>query len=144
MKHKIHIRGHHLLVGITLAIATIGLPLASGHGPFKRFDDKNVRTIVVTAKNMMFNASNPSFAIEPGERVRVVLRNEDPGMKHDLVIPEIGIRTPVLEVGEEAILEFRAPETGTFEYYCSMHSMSMRGFFFVGDAAGAELTERSQ
>jgi hypothetical protein len=132
-----------MLIGAILVVATIGLSIASSHKPFQVFDTKAVRTIILTARDMKFNANNPDFAIEPGKMVRVVLRNEDPGMKHDLVIPDIGIRTPVLQFGEEAVLEFRAPDTRMFEYFCSMHSVLMRGRFFVGEMPGAELTEES-
>ncbi len=131
-----------ILIGAILVIATIGLSIASGRGPFKVFDTKDVRTIVLTTKDMKFNSTNPAFNLVPGEMIRVILRNEDPGMKHDLVIPAIGIRTPVLAYGEEAVLEFRAPDTGTFEYFCSMHPVSMQGQFSVVGLSGADLTER--
>lgn len=84
-------------------------------------------TIVVTAKDMMYNGTNPEIVLAPGQRVRLVLRNEEPGVKHDLVIPELNLRTPLLEFGEQAVLEFLAPDRGTFVYLCSLHPVRMRG-----------------
>ena len=42
-----------------------------------------------------------------------------------------GIRTPVLEAGEETVLEFLAPSTDLFECFCSMHSVTMQGYFQI-------------
>lgn len=96
------------------------------------------RTIVVTAQDMMFNETNPTIELTPGETVRLVFRNEDPGMKHDLNIPALGLRTGVIEAGEEAVLEFTVPDNGTFEYVCSLHPVSMRGLFAVADTDNGE------
>lgn len=102
------------------------------------------RTIVITAENMMFNGNNPTIPLEPGESVRLVFRNQDPGMKHDLIIPALGLATGIIEAGEEVVLEFHVPDDGTFEYFCSLHPVSMRGMFAVGYAPGSdEVAERS-
>jgi plastocyanin len=144
MRLRPRIRKRQLLLGAALAVASVGLPIASGHIPLRSVDDGVVRTVVLTARGMKFNMTNPSIALVPGETVRVILRNEDPGMRHDLVIPEIGIRTPVLEAGEEAVLEFRAPQAGVFDYFCSMHPVSMQGVFRIDDTPAPELTELSE
>ena len=96
------------------------------------------RTIVVTAQNMMFNETNPTIQLTAGETVRVVFRNEDPGMQHDLIIPALGLRTGIIETGEEAVFEFTVPDDGTFQYLCSLHPVSMRGFFAVADVDDGE------
>ncbi len=85
------------------------------------------RTIVITAKDMMFNETNPTIEVAPGETIRLVFRNEDPGMKHDLFIPVLDLRTGVIEAGDQAVLVFRAPKRGSFDYLCSLHPVSMRG-----------------
>ena len=132
-----------MLIGAAIVVATLGLSIASGHGPLRVFDDTDIQTIVITARDMKFNSDNPTIFVAPGTTVRVILVNEDPGMKHDLVIPEMGIRTPILRPGEEAVLEFRVPDSGTFAYFCSMHRLSMQGFFSVGNPADPEVTRRS-
>ena len=112
----------------------IALPLFLGNifaqrGSLKL--DTEVRTIVITAKDMKFNQTNPTFEVAYGEAVRIVFRNEDAGMRHDFVIEDLGLRTPVLQPGQEAIIEFIAQTEGTFEYFCSIHPISMRGTLLV-------------
>jgi plastocyanin len=62
-----------------------------------------------------------------------VLRNEDPGMTHDLTLPGLGARTPQLrQSGTSAELTVRMPETpGELDYLCSSHARSMRGVIDV-------------
>ncbi len=116
---------------VAIGLAAIGLLAATASTLPIRRQALDSRTIVVVAENMMFNSTNPTIVVAPGEMIRLVFRNEDAGMKHDLAIPELGIRTGVLEPGETAVLEFRAPEKDFFEYLCSLHPVSMRGFFAV-------------
>lgn len=115
-----------LAIVMTVAISTMSDRPRPGKTAFD-----GVRTVVLTAKDMKFNMSNPTIAVAPGEIVRIVIRNEDPGMKHDLFIPQLQLRTPVLEFGDEAVLQFRAPRTGFLEYLCSFHPVSMRGLFEI-------------
>jgi len=96
----------------------------------------DVREIELTARSMAFYApgsgANPTLAVRPGERVRIVVRNETPGMVHDLAIDAFGVSTPLLNAGETGALEFTAPrEAGRHEYVCRPHSVMMRGVIEV-------------
>ena len=124
-------RTRQWLIGAVLMAMALGAPVASGRGPADDSTADGVRTIVMTAKDMRFNVTNPTITLAPGELIRIVFRNEDPGMKHDLIIPDLEIGTRVLEPGEETVLEFRAPKSGLFLYRCSMHPISMLGNFRV-------------
>lgn len=97
------------------------------------------RTIVVTAKDMMYNQTNPDIILAPGEWIRLVFRNEEPGVKHNLVIDGLGLATPILKTGEEAVLLFRAPPVGSFDYFCTLHPLMMRGALIV-KAPGTQTT----
>jgi plastocyanin len=92
------------------------------------------RTVVFTARDMTFwvegqASANPAVPAAPGEALRLELRNQDPGMAHDLALPELGRSTRVLKTaGEVAAIELRAPdEIGDYDYVCSMHGRLMRG-----------------
>lgn len=121
------------LIGTLLTLMAIGTPVAGDRGPHGDSTADGVRTIVITAKDMRFNVTNPTITFAPGELIRIVFRNEDPGMKHDLMIPDLGLGTRVLEAGEETVLRFRAPKSGLFLYLCSLHPVSMRGAFRVSN-----------
>ena len=94
------------------------------------------REIVLVARDMAFTRAapgnrarrNPPLGLRSGERIRLVVRNEDRGSVHDLVLEGIGLRTRVLKYGESDALVFQVPEReGTGWYACSFHTRMMRG-----------------
>jgi copper binding plastocyanin/azurin family protein len=99
------------------------------------------RQVTLLARGMAFYlpgdaTPNPRLVAERGEELRIVLRNEDRGMPHDLEVPEAGgdrkATREVRGIGDTASLAFRAPETpGDYEYVCTLHSRMMRGVLEV-------------
>ena len=109
------------------------------------------REIVLIAKRMAFSAPEPpggapsapasapsgetpgpTIVLRAGERVRIVLRNQDPGMRHDLVADHLGLRTRALDHGESDEIALRVPNAKSEgDYYCSFHSRLMRGRIVV-------------
>ena len=75
---------------------------------------------------------NPTLRLHAGEEVRLVFRNDDPGMKHDFTIPGWGVVTKRVEGKGEASVTFRAPEgPATLTYQCTPHSAMMKGTIAV-------------
>lgn len=96
------------------------------------------RTITLVARDMAFfvageTARNPRLVVDRGEAVRFVLRNEDPGMAHDLRLPSLDAATLLLQKsGTSAEMTLRAPrEPGEHVYFCSLHTRIMRGVLEV-------------
>ena len=96
------------------------------------------REIRLVVKDMTFylegqDAPNPTLRVRAGEHIRLVLRNEDPGMDHDLVIQSWQVATSMLQrKGEEADVSFRVPDrTGTETYTCTPHAQMMRGSIHI-------------
>lgn len=92
------------------------------------------REIRLVVRDMTFylegqKTPNPALRMRAGERVRIVLRNEDPGMKHDLVIKSWQVGTPTLDrSGQETAVAFRVPDRRGIETYsCTPHAEMMRG-----------------
>ena len=97
-----------------------------------------VREIPLVARGMAFyladdpSTANPSIHVRAGERVRFVVRNETPGMAHDLAIPSLGIVVPPLSQGETGNADLVVPgQPGVFEYQCRPHAVMMKGTLVV-------------
>ena len=93
-----------------------------------------IREIHVVVRDMAFyvdggSEPNPPITLRAGEQVRVHLRNEDPGMRHDFAVKAWTVSTKMLEDrGEEDTIVFRAPlERGEATYLCSPHARMMNG-----------------
>jgi plastocyanin len=119
-----------LLAALFVVAAAASAIVLSARGPA-------VREIRLVARDMTFYLDgqaepNPTLRIRAGESVRLVLRNEDEGMRHDIAIPEWGAVTRRLEAGEEAAITFRAPDRPMSQpYNCRPHSKIMRGTILV-------------
>lgn len=92
------------------------------------------REIVLVAEAMEFRlpgdpAPNPPIAAAPGERLRIVLVNQDRGYEHDLQLPSLSAATPLIPGdGGRTELVITAPtRTGDYDYLCSIHPLMMRG-----------------
>lgn len=72
---------------------------------------------------------NPTLTVRPGEQVRLVLKNDDPGMRHDFVVEEWDVATRILASrGEQDSITFKAPSSaGEQVYHCTPHAQMMRG-----------------
>jgi plastocyanin len=114
------------IVGMALAmIFVVLIPALSGTPS---------REIVLVAKDMSFYLEgdpinpNPTLEVKAGERVRVVLRNQDRGMTHNFAVPVLGAEVAPMRWNESDDLVFDAPDTpGTYEYVCRPHQLMMRG-----------------
>lgn len=96
------------------------------------------RELVLVARQMAYFTpggveSNPTIRVRAGERVRIVLVNEDRGMLHDLSIGSLGFRVEALAGdGSRGAEILRVPEApGRTEYVCTFHARLMRGVLEV-------------
>ena len=96
------------------------------------------REIVLVARGMSFvlperpDEPNPLLSLRAGERVRLVLRNEAPGLLHDIRIPAWNVQVDQIRAGETADVTFTVPgEVGRTEYRCQPHGELMKGMVEV-------------
>ncbi len=96
-----------------------------------------VHEIRLVVRNMTYyvegnSEPNPTLPLRRGERVRLRLRNDDPGMIHDFAVAAWNVGTPSLTAGEEARLDFTVPDAaGASPYACTPHGQTMRGTMTV-------------
>jgi len=114
------------VVAVAMTIAAIGSTAKS-----------RVREISLVARDMAFYADgnsqpNPVLRATPGERLRITVTNNAPGMVHDLAIDAVSAATGTLSVGQVASIEFTVPEQiGSYEYRCRPHALMMKGVLKV-------------
>ena len=66
--------------------------------------------------------------MKAGERLRIVLRNEDRGMTHDFAVPAVAAAMNAIDWNESGEVTLDVPDTpGAYEYVCRPHSLMMRG-----------------
>jgi plastocyanin len=122
------------IIRVVLIVAAVGgaalLPIVAA----SRGGDPAPREIRIVARDMIFyvdgeQSANPTLRFKAGERIRLVLRNDDAGMTHDFVIKEWNVATETLtDKGAEDTIVFRVPkQRAPTGYYCSPHSEMMRG-----------------
>lgn len=92
------------------------------------------REVTLVVKGMAFyvesdlNTPNPTLEVKAGERLRVVLRNQDRGLTHDFAVPALSAAMKAIGWDETGEVAFDVPETpGTYEYLCRPHRLMMRG-----------------
>jgi plastocyanin len=110
---------------VAVGVAAV-LPLVAERAPS--------RDVVLVARGMTFvlegdpEAVNPVLRFSPGERVRLVLRNETPGIVHDLGIPAWSVGTSLVGGGESSAVTVTVPDRpGLYQYECRPHAQMMRG-----------------
>ncbi len=80
--------------------------------------------IAITGTNFVFSPAE--IGVKKGDSIKIVLTNAGT-YPHDLVIDELGVRTPVINSGETTEISFIADKIGEFEYYCSVNSHRDKG-----------------
>lgn len=91
------------------------------------------RVVVLVVRDMAFHvdgeqSGNPTLRFKAGEKVRLVLRNEVPGMTHDFAVPGWRVATRALQgVGSDVVTVTVPTRPGQYEYICNPHSVMMRG-----------------
>ena len=92
------------------------------------------REVTLVARGMAFylendpNTPNPTLEVKAGERLRVVLRNQDRGLTHDFAVPAVAAAMNAIGWNESGEVVLDVPDTpGTYEYMCRPHALMMRG-----------------
>jgi plastocyanin len=96
------------------------------------------REVLVVARGMTFtlpsdpDTVNPVIRVRPGERLRLTLRNEAPGLMHNFEIPAWDVKTDQIRGGSSTSVTLTVPgEQGRYQYICAPHANLMRGFIEV-------------
>jgi plastocyanin len=77
----------------------------------------SIREFTVVGSEFSFSPS--SISVSAGERVKIIFKNEGKA-PHNLVIQGLGIGTRTIGGGQTDTVEFTAPSSGTYTFYCSV------------------------
>jgi plastocyanin len=98
------------------------------------------REITLVVRGMAFyleddtQTPNPVIEVRAGERIRMVLRNEERGMTHDFAVKALDAAINPIRWNESDDIVIDIPgQPGTYEYVCRPHSLMMRGEIRVTD-----------
>jgi len=83
------------------------------------------KTFNITGGNFYFVPNK--ITVNKGDQVTFVMTNA--GGVHDLVIDELGVKTPILRTGQAATVTFTASKTGSFIYYCDVPEHKSKGMW---------------
>ena|SRR5687767_480569 len=119
------------LIAVVVVVVVVGAWLAA-------VSRTPSREVVLVVRGMAFYLEsdparpNPTLTFTAGERVRVVLRNEERGFTHDFAVPAVKAATDLINWNDEASVTFNVPDRpGTYEYVCEPHAMMMQGRIVV-------------
>lgn len=83
-----------------------------------------VKEVTVVGREYAFSPS--TISISAGERVKITFQNNG-GTPHNLVIEGLGISTRTIGSGKTDIVEFTAPASGTYSFFCSVPGHRVAG-----------------
>jgi plastocyanin len=96
------------------------------------------REVTLVVKGMAFyleddlRTANPTIDVKAGERVRIVMKNQDRGLTHDFAFPASRALSKELTWNQTGQVSFKAPrQPGAYEYYCQPHRLMMKGIIRV-------------
>lgn len=120
----------HVSTKVVAALA--GLMLLAALIP--ALSNTGAREVTLVVKGMAFylendlSTPNPTLEVKAGERLRVVVRNQDRGLTHDFAVPAVAAAMNGIGWNQSGEVVFEAPETpGTYQYVCRPHVLMMRG-----------------
>lgn len=109
-----------------------------------RTDIANGQLVYISETGSTKGEVNPDLVVEEGAVVQINIVNGD-GAMHDLVIPEFDVQSnEITGPGSATAVVFRASESGTFEYLCSVPGHRAAGMFgrlIVGEPQEAVTSE---
>lgn len=116
-----------MMIAATVALVAAAVVTSAGAR-------EQVREIHLVARGMAFyldadpTTANPTITLQGGERVRFVLRNETPGINHDMAITTLASAISPVSAGTTGTFDLEVPDRpGRHEYVCRPHAIMMKG-----------------
>lgn len=105
------IGGYFLSLTSTPTTTEVGAPEGQGASALE------VKEITVVGTEFAFSPS--LITVQAGEKVKLIFKNEGRA-SHNLVIEGLEVSTKTIGGGQTDTVEFTAPASGTFTFFCSI------------------------
>lgn len=124
---------NNLIAIVVISFIIVGSLWGIGNllNPIKE-NDRDAEGILLVAENNLFNNTNPTLNIERNKPEKITIINKD-FVRHDFIINELNLNTGYLYSAQDFTTAIASKESGTFEYYCSLHPSTMRGKLIISD-----------
>ncbi|GIW66837.1 MAG: hypothetical protein KatS3mg095_0735 [Candidatus Parcubacteria bacterium] len=91
-------------------------------------EENELFEINIEAKEFKFEPN--IFKVKEGQQVKLIIKNTGK-IIHNLKIEKDNIvfQTSLIAPGDQALLEFKAPSAGEYDFYCTIDDHKLRGMF---------------
>lgn len=80
---------------------------------------------IITVEGGNYYYKPNEITVKAGQKVTIEFSAK--GMMHDFVIDELGVKTPVIQAGKTATVEFTPMQPGEYTFYCSVGDHRAKG-----------------
>ena len=122
---------NNIIAIIAISFITVGTIWAIGNftHPAKESGNSH-KGILLVAQDNLFNGTNPKIYAAVNTPEKLDILNKD-FVRHDFIVDKLNINSAYLSSEQEFPTAIASIKPGTFEYYCSLHPMTMRGEIIV-------------
>lgn len=119
---------NNIIAIIAISFVTVGVIWAIGNftHPAKVSTTNHIKGILLVAQDNLFNRTNPDIIGIVNVPEKLVVLNKD-FVRHDLIVDKLNINTAYLSPEQDFTTAIASKTSGIFEYYCSLHPITMRG-----------------
>ena len=123
---------NNIIAVIAISFITVGTIWAIGNlmHPAKEFATKHIKGVLLVAQDNLFNGTNPDIIATVNVPEKIVVLNKD-FVRHDFIADKLNINTAYLFPEQSFTTVIASKTAGTFEYYCSLHPITMRGKIII-------------
>jgi hypothetical protein len=123
---------NNIIAIIAISFITVGIIWGIGNftHPAKESTTTHIKGVLLVAQDNLFNGTNPDIIATANVPKKLVVLNKD-FIRHDLIVDKLNINTAYLSPEQDFTTAIASKNPGTFEYYCSLHPMAMRGKIII-------------
>ena len=126
---------NNIIAIIAISFITVGIIWAIGNftHPAKESTTTHIKGVLLVAQDNLFNGTNPDIIGTVNVPEKLVVLNKD-FVRHDFIVDKLRINTAYLSPEQDFTTAIASKTSGIFEYYCSLHPITMRGKIMIKTA----------